>query len=936
MSSQQTSFTIELSTLPIPTLLTSNHYVLLALNGYFQRITWDAFAEQLYNDFVLPNLDTASLSGDHTQLSNIGTNTHAQIDTHIASTSNPHGVDASDVGNGTPQWNANQLQDVDVANTVPTAGDTLRYNGAAWEPSSSQADYATPIVTASDYAECTSYTEDTSTNPRTPREIPTAIKLEYYSAALTYVHSVYSAAELRTIQNKLQDAVSLLDFVDTESGPIEYFNPATNNRATATNFLPALRAAVKTGRSVYTPKPPDGRTMMLLYDGNGEVECITNGQIITNEGTGGYGYGDNDVALPDWQYNTSFTVCGTWPKKIRTRVLFRANAEADEDEARSCVFNIQADSVEFVNVHATLYCDYTDTTPTNLGDDCDDCFFQGTRFNTRYINVMVTGYFRDAGIYEDVTNGRGFPRFNDHEGNPFPSSSTPNGGDATYMNNVYIRGPRRAHVTQGALPKAGASDYGDQYFDALLNALIADSRGSFGRSDFTALLCRFYGVEHHSGRRVFDPTPIGGVLTEASMLAEPVTAPCVIYVSGLAGNSSNSIWNGTYYSCRFSSAEAFLIRLDRVSRLRFQNCHMERRGDTLTDTTGASINSNDFVATSYSMIAATANTSRVTLTGSNLQAVATDLRHYYGTELTLETDSGRRFYDNDAYIEVHNGSFDFRVNPKTPGDEELAVFRDSTDDSTKMLLEYEKLVFGANTGSCNIQALEGNIEARAELDHEFIARHSNIILARFGPTLSRTESPFRPVLVTLSTLPSAAALNGYTIIVEDAPDGQTLAISQGGAWINQGTGLPIATASTGTFTPTFEFLNNPPTTLTATGNYAATRDVVHFDIEMTWTGLDVTNSTSDGFDDSIFAVGYAALRALFAPRIPDSGGVTVKLENSDGVTFSASDPVHATLANSVGTPRVMLTDAAGTEYTYDSGKFAAAGTIKLSGWYIRS
>lgn len=55
---------------------------------------------------------------DHTLLTNIGTNTHAQIDSHIASTSNPHSVTKSQVGLG----NADNTSD--LAKPISTATQT--------------------------------------------------------------------------------------------------------------------------------------------------------------------------------------------------------------------------------------------------------------------------------------------------------------------------------------------------------------------------------------------------------------------------------------------------------------------------------------------------------------------------------------------------------------------------------------------------------------------------------------------------------------------------------------------------------------------------------------------------------------------------------------------------------------------------------------------
>ena len=54
--------------------------------------------------------------------------------THESDTSNPHQVTAAQVGNTTAQWNASQLQSVDVDSTAPVADQVLKFDGVKWVP----------------------------------------------------------------------------------------------------------------------------------------------------------------------------------------------------------------------------------------------------------------------------------------------------------------------------------------------------------------------------------------------------------------------------------------------------------------------------------------------------------------------------------------------------------------------------------------------------------------------------------------------------------------------------------------------------------------------------------------------------------------------------------------------------------------------------------
>jgi hypothetical protein len=256
---------------------------------------------------------------------------------------------------------------------------------------------------------------------------------------------------------------------------------------------------------------------------------------------------------------------------------------------------------------------------------------------------------------------------------------------------------------------------------------------------------------------------------------------------------------------------------------------------------------------------------------------------------------------------------------------EVARFRDSTDDSTLVILNQDGLVFGANTASPNILALDGNIEARAEDGGEFIARDGNVINARFSPTLSRSEVPFRGGSYTLATLPAASSFSGYLITVSDAVPAHSLCESDGTDWINKETGLPVAIAGYGTFTPTFRFLDGPPDVVYTLqeGYYAIKRDTYDvwvkleaYDINTADTSavsiqgfpFTMANSPVSGFVDMVQSTLFTGTGIIQVIDFDGASTATPTLQFTQG---SSTIKYKATNAGTVGTPVKLQFHATG-------------------------
>jgi len=121
---------------------------------------------------------------DHQDLNGAGTTTHAQLDSHVGATDNPHSVTPAQVGNGTAQWNADEIQGRPVDSTDPSVGEYLVWGGSDWSPSG--------IDVGAEYCDCYDAAGGTSLSG-TWADVPVATERKKTSA---FTHSGTSPEEV--------------------------------------------------------------------------------------------------------------------------------------------------------------------------------------------------------------------------------------------------------------------------------------------------------------------------------------------------------------------------------------------------------------------------------------------------------------------------------------------------------------------------------------------------------------------------------------------------------------------------------------------------------------------------------------------------------------------------------------------------------------------
>ena len=440
----------------------------------------------------------------------------------------------------------------------------------------------------------------------------------------------------RTLKQRFADVVNVRDFGAVGDG--------------VTDDTAAIQAAIDSGKNIFIP--------MGVYLCGRELELKTKGQIITGAGAGaGYRSGNNNTVISYFDVTTLLfkdPADGLAAKKIRTRVRYRGSASDPQDDPISVCLNIQAEGVVLSDFAIRLKTDVSEfdreqissidpatateiqrqfliTQSTNLGANWGVGVFVGTRTQVKLHRVNVIGYFREANVWLDSTNGHNMPRFPDLNGNAYPSDNVNGGADGFTAKDCMFFGGLWGMRVQGPEPKAGSDAYETDYYDELSGGLVRDRRGSFGCSDLYLEGCQIYGPQHYSHLRRVDMTEVGDPVAD-------VEKGGAFSIGGMAGNGTGRIHGHRYINCRFASNAPFVVRVDRSSRDLFLGCTIDNEGQAY-DTQGNPITMS--ADTSFNGLVLTKNAQRCRFIGTvgNSYSTYTTFLGCRHTVLSCDSDS---------------------------------------------------------------------------------------------------------------------------------------------------------------------------------------------------------------------------------------------------------------------------------------------------------
>jgi len=363
----------------------------------------------------------------------------------------------------------------------------------------------------------------------------------------------------------------------------------------------AIQEAINTGKEVIIP---DGT--FRITD---ELLITTLGQKISGKGCGEFFNQD----VKGFRTKILIDKDTTITPYRKTRRNARASSSDADDAEISVAINIQAEAVELSDFILELGCDYTNTSSSNLGGDCDVGIFNGCRAEVKMHKINVLGYFRVASIYLDVTAGTTVANYSSPSYGQYPANST-NGCDRMHISFCHTKGGLKGLFLAGA-KESSSGNYYDGLSDSVKSA--EGGRGGSGASDLLIDQdCFFESRDHHSGVRATDPTMNTNTENTDNIA-------CCIALDGRRGSTSQGRTRRiNIKDTRLRTLEAARLFTDRVYELNINWLHSEPDSSvTPKNTSGSTIDITDYTNHSYGPIACKSTSS---------YNVGSDEIHIYG------------------------------------------------------------------------------------------------------------------------------------------------------------------------------------------------------------------------------------------------------------------------------------------------------------------